>query len=204
MATRAEIEARMADILNRTDFDARITVWFDRAYTSLQRRFDFRCMEVTESAVVSPGTTDMVVPDDIKKSVYLYSYDPVAGCILTRYRETFLGEVRGLITPICDDVYSGVFAVWYNGITFLPAIPSSPSGIVLRYDYYRYMTPVDDDWFMTRAEDYLVYRGLAESAPFLAADPRLAVWQAFAKEAYDELWKSDLNNQMSGPMALRG
>lgn len=201
MATRAEIEARMADILDRTDFTTRITIWFDRAYKSIQRRFDFKCMEATEQFAGTPGTYQVAAPSDIKKSRLLYLADPVTGCPVTRFRETLVEEVRGSLGPGgCD--CEPIFTNWYNSLLFAPAM--STTSLTLRYDYVRFLTPTDNDWFMTHAEDWLVYRGLAESAPFLAADPRLQVWQAFAKEIWDELWKMDQNQQVGGPLWLRG
>lgn len=203
MATRAEIEARMADILNRTDFTDRITIWFDRAYDSLQRRHDFKCMEVTEYLLGFAGMMEFPIPQDIKKSVLLYLYDPVGGGIIRRFRETGLEEVRevwGTTSCGCDPVFTN----WYNMLVFAPALQPQDLQLSLRYDYYRYLAPTDNDWFMTRAEDYLVYRGLAESAPFLGADPRLQVWTAFAKEAYDELWRAEVDQKHAGPMWIRG
>lgn len=201
MATRAEIEARMADILNRQDFNARITIWFQRAYTSIQRRFDFKCMEVTEQMTVGSGMSTFPIPNDIKKSMLLYLHDGTG--IVTRFREGSIDEVRGYLgAGGCE--CEPVFTDWYGSLLFAPAITAAQAGLYLRYDYYRWLTPVDNDWFMTKAEDFLVYRGLAESAPFLAADPRLNVWAAFAKEAYEELWKPEQDRKISGPLWLRG
>jgi hypothetical protein len=205
MPTRADVEARMADILNRDDFAARITVWFDRAYTSLQRRFDFLAMSVTETMAIVAGMSEFPAPQDLKKSRLLYLWDPVNHQIVTRYRETILEEVRGYLGTVCDDgEFGGVFTNCYNTLIFSPTMTTQQVGMYLRYDYFRFMTPADNDWILTRAEDFIVYRGLAESAPFLAADPRLGTWAALAKEAYEELWKFDLNQQVSGPMQLRG
>ncbi len=205
MASRAEIEARMADILNRDDFAARITVWFDRAYTSIQRRHNFKCMETTEQFSGTVGMYEVVAPTDIKESRLLYLYDPSTGARASDpFTETTLEEVRGALTSRecgCSPIYT----IWYDSLIFAPQLVTN--GLVLRYDYYRYRQPMDYDWFMTRAEDWLVYRGLAESAPFLAGDYRLAVWQAFAKEIWDELWKQDVAARTSlspGAMQLRG
>ena len=206
MATRAEIEARMADILNRTDFSARITIWFDRAYTSLQRRHDFKAMEVTEELAVTAGMTEFPVPGNIKQPRLLYLWDTTTQKRIKNFREGLLEEVKeawNLATSACS--CEPVYTNWYGTLLFAPAITPLEAGQTLRFDYYRYCTPVDNDWFMTYAEDWLVYRGLAESAPFLGADPRLQVWQAFAKEIYDELWKANVNAQTgSGPLQLKG
>lgn len=202
MATRAEIEARMADILNRQDFAARITIWFGRAYNSLQRRFDFKCMEVTETTAVTLGMDAIVVPSDIKKSRQLFTFNPTTNARIREFSEVSIETIRDRRTKAWDD--RSCFTAWYNNIELYPPIGSGEVGMALRYDYYRYLTPQDNDWFMTHAEDFLVYRGLAESAPFLAADPRLGTWAIFQKEAFDELWRADVSNQTPGSLSMRG
>lgn len=201
MATRAEIEARMADILNRSDFTARITIWFDRAYTALQRRFNFKAMELTTQLSTTPGMTEFPAPNGMKKSRHLWLYDTATGSRLKSYRETSLEDVRaGWGAYACEPVFTN----WYGALLFAPAISPLEANHTLRYDCWRYLTPTDNDWFMTYAEDWLIYRGLAESAPFLAADPRLAVWQGFAKEIYEELWKAEVDFTSGEPLSLRG
>ena len=203
MATRAEIEARMADILNRQDFATRITVWFERAYTSLQRRFNFKCMEVTEYMNIAIGMTEFPAPTDIKKSVLLHLYDSVTNKKLKSFTEATLEEVReawGNTPSSCKPIFTN----WFGTILFAPAMNTQEAGKSLRYDYFRYLVPTNNDWFMTHAEDFLVYRGLAESAPFLAADPRLQTWALFQKEAFEELWRAEVDQKTSGPLQMRG
>lgn len=202
MATRAEIEARMADILNRQDFATRITIWFDRAYNSLQRRFDFKCMEVTEYTTATNGMASVVIPSNIKKSRQLFTQDLTTGKPMRVFNEVSIEAIRDRRKRSGD--CRNIFSLWYNTIELHPAIGSGEVGATLRYDYYRYLTPTDNDWFMVHAEDFLVYRGLAESAPFLAADPRLQTWALFQKEAFDELWRSDVSQQTPGNLVMRG
>lgn len=203
---REVIEARMADILNRDDFGARITVWFDRAYLDIQRRYDFKCMEVTEFLVGFAGMNEFPIPRDMKKSRHLYLADATTGAKLQGFRETSLEEIRKVWG--CSQSCDPVFANWYETLLFAPEIGPGQVGQTLRFDYYRYLKPETDpnrtDWIMSHAEDFLVYRGLAESAPFLGADSRLVVWQQFAKEAFEVLWRADVSSSTYAPLVMRG
>jgi hypothetical protein len=212
MATRAEIEARMADILNRTDFSTRITTWFDRAHRSAQRRINFQFMQVTETHIVTVGENSVAAPFDIKKSHQLYIYDPVGHRAVRFFRETSIGAVRDRrfkSDPLTRDderhsITHNLFAHWYQTLEFTPVIGAGEAAYVFRYDYYRFMDPVDNDFLMKTGEDYLVYRGLRESAPFLGADSRLQTWITLEVEAFKELASLDVDARSGGALVMRG
>jgi len=204
MASRQNVEDRMADILNRDDFGDQIHIWFDRAYIDIQRRFNFKCMEVTEYLLAFVGMSEFPIPFDIKQSRHLYLTRADTGAKIYGFREATLEEVRNVWRCCPPSGCDPIFANWYGTLLFAPEIGPGQEGQTLRFDYYRYLVPENDDWFLRYAEDFLVYRGLVESAPFLGADSRLPVWKAFASECFDALWRADVGGQTFAPLVMKG
>jgi hypothetical protein len=161
-------------------------------------------MEVTEYLVGFAGMAQFPTPRDMKKSRQLYLADATTGAKLYGFRETTIEEIRGVWRCCPPSGCDPVFSNWYGELLFAPSISPGQAGQTLRYDYYRYLTPEANDWFMRYAEDYLVYRGLAESAPFLGADARLQTWNAMAKDSYDTLWRQDVSSQTHAPLVMKG
>lgn len=74
--------------------------------------------------------------------------------------------------------------------------PTPSSSYSLEINYYEMPALLDDtnstNWLTEYAPNVLLYRALVETAPFLGADSRIAVWQGLYKEALSSFQAGDL------------
>lgn len=206
--TRAYIEARMARILDSEILSVEITDWFDVAHHAAQRRHDFLAMQLTAFTGLTTGQRQFELPTDFKNSIMLYVYDPFNDAMIRKFVPASIEEVRGeRVNPIT--VNESIYALWKNIFEVDPAISEGEAQAVyqMRLDYHSYLpvlAPDGSDFFTEHAEDYLVYAGLAESAPFLGADSRLKMWEAKSLATWTELYRADIAARQTGTLQIRG
>lgn len=206
MPTRQAIEERMIRILNRDDLAVEVPDWLRVAHFNAQVTHDFQCMESSAFTGMGVGQTRFEMPLDFKNPILLYVYDPFREAMLRRFFTADIEEVRGeRVNPVT--VYRSIYAIWNNIFEVDPGISESETLYQLRLDYHAYLPmpePDESDWLLEHGETYLIYAGLAESAPFLGADTRLEMWEARALKAWSILYRSDISAKSTGRMQLRG
>jgi hypothetical protein len=222
--TRQDVENLAAAYLNRSDLTVYVSRWFEIAYEDIQRKRDFAIQECTMSTqfVFDPVTGDGIdqydIPSDWKTPLQVYSFDPTASAVIEIYhplnKPTIIDRRMGLFqappqafgwwaAPTEEPCYG----IWAGKFEIFPKPGSTLAGKDFRLDYYRYLpAPASgtSTWFTEHAFDYLLYRTLQESAPFLGDDPRLAQWLGLQQTAYASILASDVMTQESGELVMRG
>jgi hypothetical protein len=221
---RSEIEDRLGNYLNR-EGDPVVTdvapFWFRNAHNAIQRLRNWKAQETTGNETLHTDVDHVCAPLDIKEGFVLYSYDPIRRQVLNFYDQVDIGTIRDRRTGIfrdplftnismVRDVFSpNLFAIWANEIELYPKPGPELNEKELRWDYYRWVCvpPLDGhDWFTDYAGDYLLYRMLTESVPFLdSTDGRLATWAAMLKEAEAAVLGVDVSaTWASSSLQMRG
>lgn len=204
--TRQDIEDSIKSILDRTDLNDEITKWFRRAHYHIQQKHNFLAMQVTAFTAVTLGQTRFEAPDDFKNDIMFYTYNPFENVVIRFFEKCdieFLREQR--VNSTFRE--TSMFALWSNVFEINPPIADSEVIHQIRLDYYGYLAVpalTEDNYFTNNGESYLIYRSLRESAPFLGADSRLKTWMNLETDAWNDLYRVDMEARIAGALIMRG
>jgi hypothetical protein len=196
----------MARLLNRDDLTTEIPEWFNRAYHAAMRRHNFLAMESIAYTGMLENQEQFAAPNDFKHPILLYTWDPFTSKLVRMFVQGDIDEIRKQRTTNILEKTS-IYALWNNTFEIRPPIGPGEAPLQLRLDYYAYLDPpgsAEATFFTNHGEDYLIYRGLEESAPFLGADKRLQTWMERATNAWNDLYRADMEARYSGPLIMRG
>lgn len=217
---RSAIESQVAVALNRTDLASQIPFWFNIAYDDLQKLRNWKEQEVTvkQTLVLDVSTYD--IPSGIKEPYVVYLYDPTSKKVVKFFTPTDIATVRARRieadpdAPFTQQVILGqtvmgnaLAAIWACTLEIWPTPGPAEAGRDIRIDCYRFLDPPASDasdFFTDHAGDYLLYRSLMESAPYLADDPRLQIWSNLMQRAETRIVGVDVSATYAGPLVMRG
>ena len=212
---RSDIETQITNYLNRTDLATFIADWFITAHEDLQRLHNFKTMEATIEDTLITDQSTYLVPDDIKEPILVYSWDPATTPpgVIEFYEIKDIADVRerrflkSVDDPSVSDLDEFICAFWGERLELYPAVDSTLNNKKIRVDYFRIRAVPgtgQSNWFTNHAFDYLRYRALMESAPFLGSDERLVLWERLMTQAYSRITSSDVPFKVAGPLVMRG
>jgi len=214
-STRTGITQSISNWLNRSDLlnNGFIDEWFDTAHLSCQRlRADWKAQEDTWAETLQANVDTYAIGETalahLRKPREIYVYNQNTGFPVAFYQLTDITILRQLamgllnvtninqvppsMDPAVVDPDSLFAAIWRDELKIFPK-PTTTSQYInlqIRFDFYKWLTPPASnnfDWFTTWCRDYIIYRALEESAPFLINDVRLAVWTAKRQQAEREV-----------------
>jgi hypothetical protein len=189
--------ANVADWLDRPDLDNAIPKFIQMAEASLAR--DPRLREVTCRGTFSLAADGVALPDDYKELESWYHDGPV-----------YFGPIRITSASALSDHKRRY------GTTGVPAYaaildqriyfaPEPDATYVTRMSYYRKVTPLagsasGTNWLLADNPDIYLYATLAEAAPYVRDDARVAFWRAELERRLEDFHQSVSNTQFSGRM----
>lgn len=178
ISTYTELQSAIADWLNRTDMDAVIPNFIALSEASFNRtlrlasQISLSTLTVTDSAATLPAD--------------FLEIESISPALDYRSPELFLLDVPGTYTivgqqlRVCATVpLSEIKLVYYARVPSLS--PTQPTNAVL-----------------TAHPDLYLYTSLAQSAPYLKDDARLAVWGQMAGQILDAVRIDDENRRFGG------
>jgi len=178
--TYANLKTEIANYLNRTDLTEYLDTFIDLAEARHSRDLRLREMENVSTATTTvSGTQSYDLPTGYLEMRYvLYQSDPYNFLYFMAppdfFRAFNAGETSG--TP---KYYTIVGSKIYLG-------PKPDAAKVLELGFFQRPTGLSDtnttNAVLTDFPDLYLYASLAESAPFLVQDERLAVWAQLYKE----------------------
>ena len=193
--TYANLKTAIADFLDRDDLAPHIDDFIDLAEARFKREILIREMIIRGQAVLAGRFVALPARFVKMKTMRLMS-NPIVVLMelnlheMNREREAGNGrpffftvheEIEFDVTP--DDTYS------------------------VEMIYYASFPPLDDDnpsnGLLARAPDAYLYGALVASAPFLASDERLQVWDTMYGTVRDGLLLSDRQARVGTPLASR-
>jgi len=225
-STRLGITSSISRWVNRADLLANGTIdeWFETAYLSLQRlRADWKAQEDTWYEIIQANVDTYAISEgallNFRKLRTIYVYNQNTGFPIIFFNITDITMLRAFqmalinvsnvnqippsndpatISP--DSLYA---TIWRNELIIFPkpTATSSFNNLQLRVDFYAWRTaPASGnlDWFTTWCRDYLVYRALEESAPYIINDVRMATWVAKRQQAEKEIIGFSTDAEISG------
>jgi|SRR6185436_2410051 len=226
MATATEIKTNILAYLARAGAtDLLETTWFEFAHREIQRRHNFKCMESTANiATLVNGTATYTEPvvDIAAATIQVkefgwtaHTWNNTTSKIVTFYQQTSYENILSLRandnpTNLRPDIEPDTpYFAWYAGnIEIWPTPDATVAAYKFRMPCWKFITaPVTTatSWFSINAPDYLLYRSLLESVPYLSqpAD-RIKIWTDAKEFSFATVLGHDVSAAIAGPLRARG
>jgi hypothetical protein len=225
MATATAIKTNILAYLDRAGAtDLLETVWFEFAHREIQRRHNFKCMEATARVDLVADTDSYTEPvlDIAGAAIQVnefrwtaHTWNVTTGKIVGFYQQTGYDNILALrnganplaIEPSLET--DQPYFAWHAGkIEIYPIPDATVAAYDLRMPCWKFIpAPVTTatTWFSINAEDYLLYRSLLESVPFLGQpSDRVKMWSDRAEIAFTTIFGHDVQASIAGPLRARG
>lgn len=193
LANYSDLKTSVASWLHRDSLTAYIPDFIRLGEDRIYRELRIRAMEASLNSTIASGV--IAVPADYIEMKYAYvNGSPVQ--YLQRKDPQWIYENYPARSAEGQPKY---FAEEAGNFIFGPYPDST---YTIRGVYYKRLTALSDsnttNWFMTNAPGILLFAALSETAPFLVADDRLALWNAKYEQERDGIQREDRREQHSG------
>ena len=192
LSTYAELQASMAEFLNRQDLTATIPDFIALAEAQMQRELTHWKMEATTQLAATSRYTD--VPSDFIKPISLY----MTGANVA-LRPLVQSEMQDMRYSSADQAGTECYyCITAGQIEIFP----TPASDTLEL-YYIAEIPVLSDsntsnWLLADAPDAYLYGSLLQTAPYLQADERIQVWASLFTAAITSLNATSIEAKWGG------
>ena len=183
----ANLQTNIADYLARQDLSEKIPMFISLAEKRLNRDLRLR-QTLQQSTYTMPDGFTVPTPADFLEMQDLHLVaNPVIPLTFQTvsqfYRRSGGSNAQGV--PINYTLVADNFVL----------APQPTGATEVSMTYYKIPQPMSDEnptnEYLDVCPDLVLYASLAESAPFLMDDPRLATWQALYAEGLASITKSD-------------
>lgn len=184
LSTYSELQAGIADWLNRDDLTAQIPDFIALAEARMNRDVNHWRREKRATATADGQYT--ALPEDFYRPIRMHlegkhsALEPISWQHMAdarRARDNATGEPK-------------YYAMTAGDIELLPS-PTESSSYTLEMFYVRTIPALSDanttNWLLTEAPDAYLYGALLHTAPFLKDDARVPVWSGLYSAAVVEL-----------------
>jgi hypothetical protein len=196
LATYTDLQATIADFLNRQDLAASIPNFIALAEAHFNRTLRTRDMHARVITSLQFQYTQL--PDDYRQ----LRKDPrilgVPGGKLVSVSEDALDELRdenldATGTPKKFGILGDSIEVW----------PTPDTAYTMRISYYASIPSLTTslsgtNWLMTKHPDLYLYTSLLQAAPYLKEDERIQIWDSGRQRALDEIMLEDQRSNYGG------
>lgn len=185
ITTYAELQASIADWLNRADLTAQIPDFIALSEARFNRTIRTRDMLTRRQATV---TSEYVgLPFDFLETYQLQL--PALATNTPAPLKYISPEEAAIVTANAIAGNTRYYTIIDGSFWLIPA--PGDSGATLTITYYAKIPALADDnqtnWLLSKAPDLYLYAALANAAPYLNNDDRVGTWGQLAISAYDEL-----------------
>jgi hypothetical protein len=196
LSTYAELQASIADFLNRDDLTASIPTFIALAEARISR--DLNHWKQEKRVTTTFNEQFELIPNDMIEAL---SLQHVGGGRIMTMAATEMQERRGYTDyvagkPTSVRLTAGQFELFPT--------PDEAYSVSLLYRG-RIPALADDNtstWLLLDAPDVLLYAALGMSAPYLKDDARLTVWAALYQSAVDALNAESKSAKSIGTMRM--
>ena len=195
LSNYTELQASVADFLNRSDLTDVIPDFIRMTEAELNRVLRTREMSVRTRAPVSKQYVKL--PDDFlgMRNIELVT-SPVT---VLEYRNLQNLDAHRASDATGKPIY---YSIMQNNIEFAP-VPDSE--YTLEIVYYQKLPQLGTEvgefatnWLLDSHPDIYLYGSLMQSAPYLQADERIGVWAGKFQQVLEQLKTSDEKARFSG------
>lgn len=192
LSTYSELQASIADFLNREDLTSAITDFIRLGEAQMQRDIEHWRMEKRAEVTLTDRYT--ALPDDIVRPLSMYITGANRPLIpITRQemqnKRYANGDAAGRET---------YYSITGGEIEIFP----SPTGGTLELNYIGKIPALADDntsnWLLSEAPDVYLYGALSQTAPYLKDDERLIVWSTLYTNAVNALNMASQDTKWGG------
>ena len=199
IATYSELQASVADWLNRTDLTSAIGDFVALAESQFNRSIRHRYM-ITRSQATIDSEYSATPADWIQTVSLILETNPVTQMefVTNEALNALKASSSATGTP---SSYSHVG----TEIQVYPAPANTASGYQAELVYYAKIPALSDtnttNWLLTHNPDIYLYGTLLQSAPYLQNDERITVWASLYQRAIDDLEVS--NQRTAGQTSVK-
>tara|TARA_B100001123_G_scaffold67487_1_gene75374 strand:- start:3829 stop:4443 length:615 start_codon:yes stop_codon:yes gene_type:complete len=191
LSNYTELQASVADFLNRSDLTDVIPDFIRMTEAELNRVLRTREMSVRTRAPVSKQYLKLPVDFLGMRNIELMT-DPVT---VLEYR-----NLENLDAHRANDATGKpiFYSIMQNNIEFAP-VPDSE--YTLEIVYYQEIPPLavnTTNWLLDSHPDIYLFGSLLQSAPYLQADERIGIWAGRYQQILEQLKTSDEKARFSG------
>lgn len=186
LSTYAELQASVADWLNRDDLSARIPDFIRMAEAQMQRKLRIWQMQKRVTLTLTGRFTDL--PSDWIGTMKVEgdrALELMGASIMAKRRKAYDG--------------GGNACFYCHTAGQIEVYPSSESDVDFWY-YAKIPTLADNDtnWLLDEAPDAYLFGALMQSAPFLVEDARIQTWGGLYASAINDLEAASKGAEFSG------
>lgn len=184
LANYTELQATIADTLNRSDVPNQIIDWIHLLENELDRH---PAAEFEKTANLTLTTSPHILPTDLRELTSIYFDDGVRQRPIDTTSPERLARYKRQLGLTGFPRYA---AVTVNGTELLLA-PEPDQSYVVKTQYItkldRLSGTTTSNWILDDHSDLYLYGSLLHSAPFLKDDNRASMWKAFKDEGLAQL-----------------
>ena len=191
LSNYTELQASVADFLNRSDLTSVIPDFVTMAEADLNRTLRVREMSVRTQAPINSQYVKLPVDFLGMRNIDLLT-DPVTPMTYKNLQNLDIhraGDATG--KPI-------YYSIIQNNIEFAPA----PDGdYTIEIVYYQKVPPLSantTNWLLDAHPDAYLYGTLQHSAPYLQSDERVGIWAGKYQQIIEQIITSDERAKFSG------
>ena len=187
----ATLKTSIADTLHRSDLTSVIPELIADGEAKIYGDLRIRAMETSFTGTTSGGT--IALPTGYLEFKFLYADGADMQKLERKDWEWIITHYRG---------YSGTSLYFDRVGEYLRFGPEPDADTALIGTYYKRLDALSDsnttNWFITNEPGLLKFAALAEAAPYLGNDARIAVWEGKYQAVINRLRRADKAEQFSG------
>ena len=191
LSNYTELQASVADFLNRSDMTSVIPDFITMAEAELNRTLRVREMSVRTQAPIDSQYVKL--PDDFlgMRNIDLLT-DPVTPMT---YKNLQNLDVHRASDATGKPIY---YSIMQNNIEFSPVPDGDYTIEIVYYQKVPSLSANSTNWLLTDHPDAYLYGSLMHSAPYLQADERIGVWAGKYQQVIQQITTSDEKAKFSG------
>ena len=191
LSNYTELQASVADFLNRSDMTSVIPDFITMAEAELNRTLRVREMSVRTQAPIDSQYVKL--PDDFlgMRNIDLLT-DPVTPMT---YKNLQNLDVHRASDATGKPIY---YSIMQNNIEFSPVPDGDYTIEIVYYQKVPSLSANSTNWLLTDHPDAYLYGSLMHSAPYLQADERIGVWAGKYQQVIQQITTSDEKARFSG------
>lgn len=195
ISTYAELQAAIADFLNRDDLTSVIPTFISLAEAQMAR--DIRHWRQEKRVVTTVDEQYENLPSDWLSMISLRLTD---GGRLSIISSAEMQDRQERSQSTGKPMH---YRITSDQIEFYPA-PSEGYGLTMQY--YAKVPALSsvqtDNWILQEAPDVYLYGALVHASPYLSDDNRTQVWAAFYRAGVEALNRDSMSARASGPLRM--
>ena len=194
LSTYSELQASIADWLNRTDLTTAIVDFITLAEAQFNRTIRVSQMEQRATTNTVAGDGYLSLPEDylMMRNIQLNS-NPVRSLDYLTPEE---------IDKFYDSSESSKPAAYTIVGNEFQLAPTPDATYEVEISYYQKIAALSDtntsNWLLESYPDMYLYGALIQAEPYLKNDQRIVLWKSALQLAQDELIKADRKHRWSG------